>query len=157
VLHFAPERHLRRHIDAASGEYVTADVKPGRADLVLDIERLDLPDESFDCIICSHVLEHVDDVAALSELHRVLKSDGVLLLMIPVLYGWARTYENPGITAPEERRRHFGQWNHVRWYGADIRERIASAEFGLSEFLAPMAAVLQFRLMREERIYIATR
>ena len=45
-----------------------------------DATRLPFPDNSFDCIITSEVLEHIqDDVAALHELSRVLKPGGRLL------------------------------------------------------------------------------
>jgi SAM-dependent methyltransferase len=39
---------------------------------------------SFDCVLCSEVLEHVpDDVQAISELRRVLKPGGVLVVTVP--------------------------------------------------------------------------
>jgi ubiquinone/menaquinone biosynthesis C-methylase UbiE len=42
-----------------------------------DASRLPLPDASFDCVICNHVYEHVDDQSGLArEIHRVLKDDG---------------------------------------------------------------------------------
>jgi ubiquinone/menaquinone biosynthesis C-methylase UbiE len=42
-----------------------------------DASMLPLPDKSFDCVICNHVYEHVDDQRGLaSEIYRVLKEDG---------------------------------------------------------------------------------
>jgi len=47
--------------------------------------RLPCPDAGQDVVIASHVLEHVDDDAALlREIRRVLKPDGAALVMVPV-------------------------------------------------------------------------
>ena len=50
----------------------------------LDIQAIDRPDMAYDIVICSHVLEHVgDDRAALHELLRIAKPDGLLYLAFP--------------------------------------------------------------------------
>jgi SAM-dependent methyltransferase len=157
VLHFAPEKGLTQLLKARLGSYQSADVAPGRADLVLNIEAIAEPDASYDCIVCSHVLEHVDDAKALREIHRVLKPGGLALIMLPVIEGWSRTYENPAVAAPEERKRHYGQSDHVRYYGADVRERIRSAGFELDEFTAEGEDVLTYGLTRGEKVFIATK
>lgn len=43
VLHFAPEFCVTSFIKPLASRYVTADVEAGRADIVLDIEEMDLP------------------------------------------------------------------------------------------------------------------
>jgi ubiquinone/menaquinone biosynthesis C-methylase UbiE len=49
--------------------------------LVADVTRLPLANESFDCVTCGYVLEHVPDPrAGLSELARVMKPGARLLL-----------------------------------------------------------------------------
>lgn len=68
--------------------FVGIDRVPGPAvDVVLDLERepLPYPDESVDEVACYEVLEHLGDgfVFALNELHRVLKSSGVLHGKVP--------------------------------------------------------------------------
>jgi len=155
VLHFAPERGLAGLLKPASKRYVTGDLAPGRGDLVLNIEAIDLPDASFDVVVCSHVLEHVDDQKALAELHRVLRRGGLALVMAPVIEGWAHTYENAAMRSPRERTLHFGQHDHVRWYGADIRERIRAAGFALSEFTAEGPDVFRLALLPGEKIFLA--
>ena len=157
VLHFAPEKGLAKLLKARVGSYQSADVTPGRADLVRNIEAIAEADASYDCIVCSHVLEHVDDRKALVEIHRVLKPGGVALIMLPVIEGWAKTYENKAVVTPEERTRHYGQSDHVRYYGADVRDRIREAGFELDEFTAEGEDVLAYGLSRGEKVFIAVR
>jgi SAM-dependent methyltransferase len=132
VLHFAPERCLepllRRRLGAG---YQTADLEREDVDLRLDVTDLRLPDDSFDVIICSHILEHVpDDRQAMQELHRILASDGWALVVVPMTR--EMTFEDPTIIDPEERLRAFGQRDHVRRYGPDIADRLRSAGFGVA-------------------------
>ena len=155
MLHFAPEAGLARLLKTRVGRYQSADIAPGRADLVLNIEAIAAPDGSYDCVVCSHVLEHVDDMKALGEVYRVLRPGGVALIMLPVIEGWATTYENPKVATPEERKRHYGQSDHIRYYGADVRERIAAAGFALEEFTAEGEDVLSYSLQRGEKVFIA--
>jgi SAM-dependent methyltransferase len=55
-----------------------------RIDLVSDITAIPAPDESFDVILCSEVLEHVPEPThALDEFHRLLKPRGKLILTAP--------------------------------------------------------------------------
>ena len=70
------------------------------------------------------------------------------LLMTPVIEGWDYTYENSAIVAPLDRRVHFGQEDHVRYYGADLRKRIADAGFSLREFTANEPQVHTYGLFR---------
>jgi SAM-dependent methyltransferase len=129
LLHIAPEwqlgKRLKRHplID-----YVSADLNSPDAMLRLDVTRMDLPDQSFDAIICSHVLEHVDDDgAAIAELFRVLRQDGWAVLETPVDWQRATTFEDWSIADPAGRLAAFGQWDHVRIYGRDFPDRLSSA------------------------------
>jgi ubiquinone/menaquinone biosynthesis C-methylase UbiE len=55
-----------------------------RIDLVSDITSIPAPDDSFDAILCSEVLEHVPEPThALDEFTRLLKPGGVLILTAP--------------------------------------------------------------------------
>jgi SAM-dependent methyltransferase len=133
LLHFAPEPLFDRFFaERPEFERVTADLY-APADLRLDITDMDLPDDSFDLILCSHVLEHVrDDGAAISELHRVLRPGGTALILTP--YRPNRpTYEDPSITAPLARMVAFGQHDHVRIYGNDLPQRLRAAGFEVED------------------------
>ena len=136
------------------GGYQTADLfQP--ADLKLNLEAIDLPDASVDLIIANHVLEHVDDRRASQELSRILRTNGLLLCMVPIVEGWKDTYENPAIIDDENRMLHFGQEDHVRFYGRDFRDRIAAGGFTLmNEVTATGDAVIRHGLVRGEKVFV---
>ena len=53
--------------------------------IVADAEALPFPDESFNTVGAIHVIEHIPDMEkAISEIHRVLKKDGHVLVEIPL-------------------------------------------------------------------------
>jgi SAM-dependent methyltransferase len=133
LLHFAPEATLDPVFARLPGlERVTADLYVP-ADLRLDITDMDLPDSSFDLILCSHVLEHVpDDRAAMRELRRVLSDGGHALVLVPYRPE-VTTYEDPSITSPLDRMVAFGQQDHVRIYGNDLPDRLRSAGFEVED------------------------
>jgi len=114
VLHFAPEKALRRALGGNPG-YETADLSQRGVMHSVDITCLPMADGTYDFAIANHVLEHVDDDrAAMHELFRVLKPGGAALLTVPMNATRARTYENPAITGPAERRAHFTAADHRR-------------------------------------------
>lgn len=124
---------LRKRFRALSHlDYLSIDIESPLADEKMDLTRLDLEDESFDCSYCSHVLEHIeDDRAAMSELYRVLRPGGWGLLVVPIHR--ETTYENPAIVDPADRLSHFGQADHVRRYGRDFADRLRSVGFLVDE------------------------
>lgn len=155
VLHFAPERVVARTLRALRpARYVSADLFD-KADLKLDITAIDLPDASFETIVCNHVLEHVDDRKALTELHRVLKPGGTLLAMVPVIDGWAETFEPDSLKTPEERLAFLGHPGHLRLYGQDAALRFAAAGFEVSAFVADGWISTEAALLRGDRVFIA--
>ena len=158
LLHFAPEPVLRRTFRLLpSLRYVTVDYAP-TADARMDITRLAFPDHAFDCVLCVHVLEHIpDDRGAMRELHRVLKPGGWAILQVPLDVQRAETYEDPLITTPEDRRVHFGQEDHVRWYGRDYHRRLEHAGFQVTVDnyvrTLPAADIRRFGLSAGEDVY----
>ena len=131
MLHVAPEPCLEKPLHRRVGAgYLTADLLNPHAMVKMDITDIQYPDEAFDAIYCSHVLEHVsDDRAALREMRRVMKPRGWALILVPITAD--TTYEDPSITDPEDRLRVFGQEDHVRRYGPDFQGRLEEAGFGL--------------------------
>lgn len=134
MLHIAPEYALMRRLSALEGlDYLTGDLDSPLADRALDVMDLPFADESFDFLICNHVLEHVeDDRRALAEIHRVLEPGGWAILMCPVDGRLAKTVEDPAARTPAERHRLFGQSDHLRLYGRDYATRLAEAGFDVS-------------------------
>jgi len=96
----------------------------------IDLTELEFEDNTFDFVICNHVLEHIpDDQKAMSEIFRVLNTGGKAIITVPINEKLRKTYENNSITTPKEREKHFGQWDHVRWYGPDIKNRMEKHGF----------------------------
>ena len=133
VLHFAPEPRLARRLTRAPNvEYLSADLHSPPAMRRIDVTDIPFPDGAFDVILCCHVLEHVrDDRRAMRELRRVLAPGGWAVLQTPVESRRETSLEDPGSSGPEERRRLFGQADHVRVYGRDFFERLAEAGFAV--------------------------
>ncbi|MBN1953039.1 MAG: class I SAM-dependent methyltransferase [Bacteroidales bacterium] len=131
VLHIAPEQpFLERFRKLEKLDYVTADLESPLADYKCDVQDLPFRDNEFDMVICNHVLEHVDnDRKAMSELLRVLKPEGEAILLVPIEFSLEKTYEDPTITSPKERTKHFKQYDHVRLYGRDFPQRLKEAGF----------------------------
>lgn len=142
VLDIAPQKQVQHVLKRlAPGAYVAMDLGDHLAiDLRGDITRLPFCDGAFDLIVCYHVLEHIpDDHAAMAELARVLAPGGLLILQVPWRSNRA-TDEDPAAPV-EERVRRFGQDDHVRWYGRDFEERLASN--GLRPYRLQPADVLE--------------
>ena len=156
VLHFAPEQVLERRLRERLKDYRTADLFK-RADLTLNLEQIQLNDSSVSTIICNHVLEHVDDVKALSEMFRVLKPTGQLIVSLPLIEGWDQTYEDASVKTEDGRWAHFGQGDHVRYYGRDFRARLEAPGFVVSEFTADGASSVRFGLIRGEKVFLCTK
>lgn len=131
VLHIAPEQEfLRKFKKMKNIDYTSADLFSPIVDVKADILDLPFEDESFDVVFCNHVLEHIiDDRKAMSELFRVMKKGGWGIFQVPMKSSLEKTYEDFSITEPKERQKHFGQYDHVRWYGMDYFYRLKNVGF----------------------------
>jgi SAM-dependent methyltransferase len=155
ILHFAAEAILEEILRPHFGDsYKTADLIV-RADLKLDIENIQLESESVSTIICMHVLEHVDDQKSLSEMFRILSHNSFIILAFPIIEAWSSTYENPDIDTDEGRLIHFGQADHIKYYGRDVRTRIQTHGFNIvDEITGSPEMCVQFGLQRGEIIFL---
>jgi len=125
-LHVAPEPQLEPVLRSQSSiDYLTADIAANKAMVQMDITDIPFPDNSFDAIICNHVLEHIiDDSMAMAELYRTLKPGGWAILQVPLSLKLKHTYEDHSITTEAGREEAFGQADHVRIYARDYRDRL---------------------------------
>ena len=131
VLHVAPEQAFYKAFKAIpQWDYTTTDLHSPLADVRADLCNLPFDSESFDLVICNHVLEHIpDDLQAIREIYRVLTSGGQAILQVPLEQEREHTFEDDRITDPQERARIFGQYDHVRIYGKDYFKRLESVGF----------------------------
>ena len=135
VLHIAPEQaFFRRFRKLNNLEYITADLFSPLADIKMDIQNIPLDDNSFDVVICNHVLEHIDDeFKAVSEVYRILKPGGWAILQVPIDFNRQITFEDKTITSAKDREKYFGQYDHVRFHGLDYPERLRKSGFKVVE------------------------
>lgn len=117
MLHFAPEPIFypllksNTSLDYKSTDYLLSDVDYPHE----DIQKLSFKDQSYDLVLCNHVIEHVpDDDAAFSEINRILKNSGKAIITIPGDFRREKTIyfnslENNG---------------HYRDYGLDVIDKM---------------------------------
>jgi len=136
TLHFSPEKHLYNYLKNKA-TVTTVDIMPGfyknidTGILYADATDLLFSDNSFDVIIANHILEHIpNDLLAMKEIYRVLKSDGAAILQVPYSEKSETTIEEPFINDPDKQERLFGQKDHVRIYALkDYVNRLKTAGF----------------------------
>ena len=160
LLHIAAEKQLQRILCQVPGlQYMTADIERPRNQLRMDLVAIPCADNSFDAILCNHVLEHVsDDAIAMAELRRVLKPTGFAILQVPIAPDLTHTAEDPNLSSPAQREQAYGQADHVRLYGRDYPERLKAAGFQV-ECFSPTETygselVYKYGLLPQEVLYV---
>lgn len=162
VLHIAPETQLSLFLRSLPQiEYVAGDKRcegysyPSH---VNDMDIMSMPDitnNTYDIIICNHVLEHVpNDITAMKELYRILKPNGIAILQVPLALKLEHTIEDSSITTPEARFKSYGQSNHVRLYGTDYPERLNEVGFNVEIMDIASQYSNKFGLNKDELLYI---
>ena len=156
VLHFAPEQaFVQKFKKQKNLTYTTTDLNSPIADVKADICDLPFKDNSFDFIICNHVLEHIpDDTKAMQELYRVLAPSGTAIVQVPYDVKRAITFEDNTITDQSERTRIFGQYDHLRVYGMDYFKKLSSIGFEVNalDYTSSMTSddIERYRLCKGE-------
>lgn len=158
ILDFSPSRCLYRKLKKVNSiNYLSTDLSGDFiADYQYDITNLKIKDNYLDLVICYHILEHIqDDITAMRELFRVMKSGAKALIQTPFKDG--AIYENYSITSEKERLEHFGQEDHVRVYSVlGLKERLESCGFFV-EIRNNLIAKNTFHLNKNETILVLTK
>ena len=168
LLHFAPELSFYQIFSNADFiDYYPCDISPQKYNYkgnvkihTVDITQIQFEDNYFDAIICNHVLEHIiDDRLAMKELYRVLKPNGWAYLQVPIEEDRENTFEDFSIVSDADRERVFGQFDHVRIYGRDYKDRLESVGFKVikDDYVNSFSdsEIFRYGLMKNEYIYIA--
>lgn len=158
ILDIAPLRSFQRYcLSRTQLRYISIDLARSWALVRADITAIPYSDGTFYVILCSHVLEHIpEDRAAIREIYRLLAPTGFALIQVPI--SGDETREDLTITDPEERRRLYGQEDHVRSYGRDFSRRLS--EVGLRAEVVPCAQQfnraerLRYGLDAEELLFV---
>lgn len=133
ILHFAPERCLSKKIKTmASGQYIMADLYPNNTNIQkIDVCNIPYNDNTFDFIICNHVLEHVKDYNhGIREIFRVLKHSGTAILQTPYSTLFDHHFWEESINTDELRAFFYGEVNHLRLFSrAQLFTEIEEAGF----------------------------
>jgi len=120
VLDFSPSRSLYRVLKKKKSIIYSSTDLLGDflSEHNFDITHIDSQNETYDLIICYHILEHIEnDSLAMKELWRVTKNGGCCIIQTPFKEG--NIYEDNSIKSPQERIKHFGQKDHVRIYSVN--------------------------------------
>lgn len=163
VLHIAPEQCFHKTFKAQQNlDYLTGDLLSPIADMHFDLHSIPLEDNRFDVVFCNHVLEHVDDaLQCMRELHRVMKQGGWGIMQVPQDMTREVTYEDPTIVTPEDREKHYWQYDHVRLFGRDYPDWLKKAGFEVKEYIPSEhfsdEQIDRYRLMRKEILYIVSK
>ncbi|CAN5739420.1 class I SAM-dependent methyltransferase [soil metagenome] len=136
ILDIAPAKALGQQLKQITKSYRSADLYMEDVTDKTDITNMTVyADKTFDLVVCSHVLEHIpDDLAAMREINRVLKSKGIALILVPIVKQLDAITEDIHESDPNERWRKFAQNDHVRLYSQKgLVERLTQSGFRVSK------------------------
>lgn len=133
VLHIAPEQTLKNKFKT-NPNYYDVDINPQLATYQMDITKTSFGDNTFDFIICSHVLGHIkNEKVAINELYRILKKGGKLLTLTLINTQSAHTFEDQNIKTELEKTKSYGEKDLERLHGKDFIKRLASPQVDVQQ------------------------
>lgn len=134
-LHIAPEYCFIKIFKGMKNlDYITADLISPWADVKMDVHDIPFDENSFNVVICNHVLEHVDDAnKVMKEFYRVMKPGGWGIFQVPIDINNKATIEDKNVIDPNERERLYWQSDHLRLFGLDYGKKLSEAGFKVTE------------------------
>lgn len=136
MLHIAPSKTIEKYaLKRSDILYESTDLMMHDVTFRADIQAMNMvTDDTYDILVCSHVLEYVEnDRKAMSELFRIMKKEGALIVLVPLIVGKETTEEEWGLSEAENWKL-FGQGDHSRLYGRkDFVQRLQEAGFIVNE------------------------
>lgn len=130
VLFFAPSYAGEVCMKRYGVVYQSADLYQF-ADLQLDIQSTELDEESYDVILCNHILEHVPDYKrAIQEIYRILRKNGILEVSVPQFRN--EKYTPTDMESKKENWNKYGQDDHLRIFGMDFENTLSEIGFGVT-------------------------
>ena len=159
-LHIAPEYcFIKIFKNMKNLDYTTGDLISPWADVKMDVHNIPFPENTFDVVICNHVLEHVDDSdTVMKEFYRVMKPGGWGIFQVPIDLESKTTKEDKSITDPKERERLYWQSDHLRLFGLDYPDKLRNAGFKVTEsnFINQIEKdlIIRYALPKDEIIYL---
>lgn len=149
ILHFAPESGLGARLRKLAGRYVPADIDVSQyAKQFPEAERIDLCSDDlsrfagqFDLVVHSHVLEHLPCSVGqvLRNMAACLKPNGTMFFAVPIRKNAKSIEEDPSERlSGDERKRRFGQFDHVRIFGDQDVKTIFRSALGSRVDVFPM-------------------
>lgn len=148
VLHFAPVKGLKDFLRNSPfvSDYRDADINPNVATYEVDITQIPYGDNSFDLIICSHILYCVpEDRKAMQEIHRVLRPGGRALIVDTIEGDTTRELSH---LPKQELQDVYGDEATCRVYGRDITDILGS--YGLNAHIIDYVKQLSPEFIKKE-------
>lgn len=157
ILHISPEIGIQKRLNKlfVNHDYKISDFGD-ESTLCIDITKV--IDSKFDIIICSHVLEHVEeDQLALKNLYDALNPKGIILFLVPIHKEIEATFQDKRINSPRERKAAYGLEDHVRQYGYKDFQKLISSYFDLIIYEVDTLDYLKLGLAKDSKLYIGSR
>ncbi|MCA6436156.1 MAG: class I SAM-dependent methyltransferase [Bacteroidota bacterium] len=134
LLHISPNKEIANALIAPTIKQTVGTIEPEMyaeyKPVYMDIQDIKENDNTFDVVVCCHVIEHVDDAPkAMREIYRVLKKGGFAVLQVPLAINLDKTIEDLTLKTDKERKLKFGQTDHVRLFGLDYFDKLTQAGF----------------------------
>jgi ubiquinone/menaquinone biosynthesis C-methylase UbiE len=134
-LHIAPEYcFINIFKNMSNLEYITGDLISPWADVKMDVHDIPFNENTFNVVICNHVLEHVEDSdKVMQEFFRVMKPGGWGIFQVPIDNNNPKTIEDKSVIDPREREKLYWQSDHLRLFGRDYGAKLQLAGFKVTE------------------------